>query len=158
VSVGNRLNVWKTKLTLLRRKANSSLRLAPHVAAGRHVERTDHVQQRRLPAPGGTEHDDELPGIDLDVDLVERGDDAATDFVATRDTVELDQSHDDRLTSVGDRVQPTRSHEALVGERREPGRIERHLQVVVRVAMDVDAGAEEAVGAHEEVRRADHTT
>ena len=44
-------------------------------ALGRRVERADHVQQRRLAAPGGAEDDDELARLDPQVDaLLERGD------------------------------------------------------------------------------------
>jgi hypothetical protein len=40
-------------------------------AAGRHVQPGDHVQQRRLAAARGAHEDQELAGLDLDVDALE---------------------------------------------------------------------------------------
>ena len=96
------------KLTVRRRKRASSFRgrsrdvdAADHDAAfGGDVERADHVQQRRLAAAGGAEHDDELARAHLEVDSRERVNRALTRPVHAGDAVESDQRWDNAAPRV----------------------------------------------------------
>ena len=57
-------------------------------AGGRLDEVADHAEERRLAAPGRADQRDELAGLDLEVDLLERGDVAARERL--RDVLDLD--------------------------------------------------------------------
>jgi hypothetical protein len=75
------LNVWKTKLTLRRRKANRSWRDArvKSTPATRRLpsvdtSSADQIEQRRLARAGWPKDDDELGLINVKCDIIERGD------------------------------------------------------------------------------------
>ena len=82
VSSGNRLKAWNTKLTVLRRYSNccafdAPVNSAPGTSISPEVGESsapDQVEQRRLSAPGRSEHDDELAGIDRQRRRLERDD------------------------------------------------------------------------------------
>ena len=57
---------------LLGRDRRDVLPVDQHPAAGRPLEATDHPQRRRLAAPRGTEQGEELAGLDVEVDAVDR--------------------------------------------------------------------------------------
>ena len=101
------------KLTVWRRKRKSSARDAAVMSCpamrmrslGRRVEGADHVEQRGLAAPGGTENDREFPRLDAERRPLQRGHGELADLVAPGDVLKLYQRASDRLRR-GDRGPP----------------------------------------------------
>jgi len=69
---------------------------------GGRVQRPDHVQQRRLSAPGGAEDDHELSGVDPEVDILQGGHDDVAHVVSTGDPRQLDEGRLSRVSGPGD--------------------------------------------------------
>ncbi|EMA35487.1 phenol hydroxylase [Halococcus hamelinensis 100A6] len=63
------------------------------LALGLSFEPRDHPEERRLPAPRGADHDQELVVLDREVDVVDRDDLVASLRERLRDAVEFDSCH-----------------------------------------------------------------
>ena len=118
-----------------------------HHPVGRHVERTDQVEQGGLAAPRGTEHDDELAGVDLQIDVAQGVHRAPADLVATRHADHANGGRHTRpMTGMRDLDRVDLGHDATVlptGHRRQ-GPTSRQLRSIDPTRCALGAGMSDA--------------
>jgi hypothetical protein len=80
-------------VALVRRDRGDVRSVEQDLPAGRFLEAGDHPQGRRLAAPTGSEHREELALLDREVDVVDRGDEVLPERELLRDRHQLDRRY-----------------------------------------------------------------